>query len=404
MADPTPQPTPIPAPTPAALPWYKQPWFTHVIAAMLPTLVGLLVWAAGGFKGQPQPAPIPIPDPVPEWPTRGYGMGWRPDEAAREAFVSTLKYPRFAATPAGQADVPDTDVFMWNYVRQAWSKYSGPAKTSAPYPNVDQADTGICCGCGTKHAEDALTAVLQEAKGALTDWEPIAVESVYAESRVNIGHNQLQGEDGSNGSWVAQAARDYGNLLMRPYPSIDLSRFDPHRVQEWGDSGVPASLQSEAKKHVVQHISQVHSWDDCRKAIAQGYTLIMATNTGFNKPGTRRNQVNPGTRDKDGFIAPNGVWPHCMAGIGMVGGSRPGLFILNSWGDKAHGGPVGKGNPPIAGFYVDARVVDQMCKQRGSECYALSGFDGFPAQQIDWPTLNRRQQQANLFAVFSLSP
>ena len=88
------------------------------------------------------------------------------------------------------------------------------------------------------------------------------------------------------------------------------------------------------------------------------------------------------TRDKDGFAKPQGRWAHCMCFIAVRGGDRPGAFCLNSWGDLAHTGPVWPADAPVAGFWVDADVVEQMVKQQDS--YALSDTTGFPAREIDW--------------------
>ena len=87
-------------------------------------------------------------------------------------------------------------------------------------------------------------------------------------------------------------------------------------------------------------------------------------------------------RDKDGFCQPKGNWGHCMALIGYQNGSRPGGFILNSWGDDAHSGPLGAGNPPPAGFWADANVVHKMLQENDS--WAFSGVQGFPMRRVRW--------------------
>ena len=81
------------------------------------------------------------------------------------------------------------------------------------------------------------------------------------------------------------------------------------------------------------------------------------------------------TRDVDGFCRASGTWAHCMAIVGIRGGSRPGALLLNSWGPNAHTGPRGLGDPSPAGFWADANVVDRMLKQGDS--WAFSDVVGF---------------------------
>ena len=68
-----------------------------------------------------------------------------------------------------------------------------------------------------------------------------------------------------------------------------------------------------------------------------------------------------------------------MAVVGVRGGSRPGAFLLNSWGADAHRGPMFPVDAPACGFWVDSAVLDPMLRQGDS--WAFSGVVGFPAQQ-----------------------
>jgi hypothetical protein len=416
MSNDSPIPTPANKPTLVGL--LKALAGNAAVQHAFNTLISLLFGLAVSYFGlRPAPQVIEVEKaPANDGPPIVYQTGWKPDPEAKAAFIRTLKYPLFATTPAGAVDVPsDAEVFLWKYAEQAWAKYNGSAKTTQRYPNIDQGNAGICVGGGSKHAEDVLTAALQEYDHAIEGWEPIAVEAIYAESRMvgrrKMGERQWQrqmaGKDGSNGSWAAEAATTAGNLVMQPYDGADLSRLDPARAQTWGESGVPAKLQPLAKQKLVKHATQVKSWEDCRRALAQRYTIILCSSVGFNKPNTKSGYVNPGTRDANGFIKPNGRWDHCMALIGMQGGDHPGGFILNSWGDKAHAGPVGKGDPPVAGFWADANVIDQMCSAEQSECYAFSGFDGFPARKLEWSEITRIESPSRsrwLDAPFALAP
>ena len=90
-------------------------------------------------------------------------------------------------------------------------------------------------------------------------------------------------------------------------------------------------------------------------------------------------------RDSDGYARPKGTWNHCMALIGYVDGTRPGGYIKNSWGPDAHKGPLGPGDPPKGGFWVDASVIDSMLRQGDS--WAFSSVDGFKPVQLDWSSI-----------------
>ena len=87
----------------------------------------------------------------------------------------------------------------------------------------------------------------------------------------------------------------------------------------------------------------------------------------------------------------------------MSFGPRPGAFILNSWGDTVHGGPVWPADAPVAGFWADKAVVERML--RTGEAYALSDMVGFPARRIDWFAHTRPAPRKNAFdAPFALAP
>jgi hypothetical protein len=158
---------------------------------------------------------------------------------------------------------------------------------------------------------------------------------------------------------------------MEKIGADDLSTFDPQRARDWGNRGVPAELERVAREHPVRDTALVKSWEDVKRAISQGYPVAVCSDQGFTM-----------TRDRDGFAAPRGVWNHCMSIQGIRQGSRPGAFILNSWGDSAHTGPAWPADMPSAGFWAEAAVVDRMVKQGDS--FALSGFVGFPAKPLNW--------------------
>ena len=80
------------------------------------------------------------------------------------------------------------------------------------------------------------------------------------------------------------------------------------------------------------------------------------------------------------------TWMHQMCIVGYDGesASQPYWFVLNSWGDDAHGTPPD--DAPPGGFWIGRKDVDFIVRQGDS--FALSQFDGFPAQ--DWVILTSK--------------
>jgi hypothetical protein len=337
--------------------------------AFAASIANLVLYFVGGGQGPMPPIPV-IPQQVAPPPAElnpVVSFGWVNDPAAIKASVERNTPMVFAATPAGKAaQSADADVYLWRAVRKA----AGKGETANWYPNVNQKDVGCCVGCGWKHATDVCAAV-QVANGRAEEWKPVSVEVIYGGSRVEVGGGQIQG-DGSLGAWANEWVSKKGGVAeMRKYDSADLSAFDPNRARSFGRSGVPADIEAEAKTHPVKGTALVKTWQDVDRAIRQGYPVAVCSDQGFTM-----------TRDAQGFGIPQGQWAHCMSFIAVRGGSRPGAFCLNSWGDTAHTGPKYPADMPVAGFWVDAKTVEKMVGMGDS--YALADLQGFPARKLDW--------------------
>jgi len=326
-------------------------------------------------------APAPEYSPV---------SGWVTDPDAIAANLDPLKTEQFDQTPAGRAIMGDDDVFLWQAVRKVNNK--GPPW----YPNVNQQSVGCCVGCGFKHSADVVqaTAILS---GQAFEWKPVSVEVIYGGSRVEVGGGRISG-DGSVGAWAAKWIKDYGVAPMAKYGALDLTTFSPVRAREMGRSGVPADVEALAKSHPVKGTALVKSWTDVKRAIQQGYPVAVCSDQGFTMQ-----------RDASGRCRPQGNWPHCMAIIGVrsaTDGRTEGGFILNSWGDQAHTGPVWPADAPVSGFWADAAVIDRMARQNDS--FALADVQGFPARnpRPDWFARAEpvRPAAAAREVVFALAP
>lgn len=374
----------------------KQPKVSHALAALASALLTAILLSLGVPKEQAETLP-PIIVPLfvggpAEAPAAGYAptFGWHEDPDAIAANRDPDRTPHFDRTPAGKAVMGDGDVFLWRAVRKV-----NPGRPADWYPNVNQQSVGCCVGCGWKHCSDVVqaTAILS---GGRFEWKPVSVEAIYGNSRVDVGRGRISG-DGSVGAWAKGAVEKDGIAPMQKYASADLSTFSPARARDWGRRGVPKDVNDAARDHPVKGCALVKSWADVKRAIQQGYPVAVCSNQGFRME-----------RDATGRCRPQGTWAHCMAVIGVRSGENEGGFVLNSWGDEAHTGPVWPDDAPRAGFWADARVIDRMAAQ--GDTFALSDVAGFPKRVVplDWNVRNelpRRDPLARLReAEFALAP
>lgn len=327
--------------------------FAQYAKWILMIALGSILTALGyNFLAPPPPTPI-------------MATGWVQDEEAVQAFAKTLDFPVFADTPAGknEAALPSA-VYQWNNVEKAWGK---------PTPMKNQNPIGSCVAFGNSLAAFNTMAgniVLGNAQEELRD---ICEEVTYAGARVDVGKGRIRG-DGAVGAWAAKYLTEEGGFVDRGvHEGIDLSTYDPNRCRSWGNTGAPAAIKALAKQHNIRTTTMVKSWEEAKKALAQGYGIGVCSDIGFE-----------GTRDANGVIPARGSWNHCMCLDGYhthTDGKEYG-HIQNSWGANYHRGPVGWGNPNTAGFWTHATTIDRMLKQNDSWAYA--GVNGFKARNPDW--------------------
>lgn len=353
-------------------------WIGFVIASLATTYLGC----------KPLPKILPLPD-SPLVFERSFG--WIEDKDLIAKAFADGRFPDFATTPAGRAAMAaDKPVALWKAVEKAWAAYRGPAKDDRPYPAENQQDVGCCVGCGTKHVADASYAVEVFEGMELEEWHPLSIEAIYAAGRVDIGGGNIRG-DGSLGGYSAAASTRIGFAPMMKIGNDDLSKFNRYRAREWGRTGMPAAVKEVANAHRMGSAARIKSWEECKKALIQGYGIFLCSSVGFE-----------GKKDADGFIKPSGRWDHCMALLGFRL-DREGGLILNSWGPEMHRGPAGWNDPPAGSFWADAKTIDRMCAS--GDCYALSSLQGFPARKLNFwikAEPKPRNKAENLFASFSM--
>jgi hypothetical protein len=359
-----------------------------------PTLVkavGLLGWVVAAalavFRGESVPPP-PILDkpvvPIYVHPTADdddvdaardavmksggtpelFHTGWVDQPDTVQAIAAQLPFKVFGDTPAGQSveELPKS-AYLWQIHEQLMAR---------PPPCKNQNPIGSCVSFGTNTAiERTMVSEISRGKQPF-QFKHIAEEVTYGGSRVEVGGGRISG-DGSVGAWAAQFVQKYGVVPREKIGSYDLSVYDPTRCRAWGRTGVPDDLEQFARQHPVKEITRVASWEEFKRAIANGFGVAICSNVGFTMQ-----------RDSRGVCRPSGSWAHCMAGDGYhvdTDGKEYG-HIENSWGPNAHTGPVGWGNPTTAGFWAESRVIDRMLKQGDS--WAFSAVKGFPARKLDW--------------------
>ncbi len=333
-------------------------------------LIGCLVVAVACLALRPAALP-PAPDPVIG------GMGWVDDAEIRQPVAATM--PAFAETDAFKAVQGEEPqhVYLWEAYRRLYG--TNP-------PERDQGAVGSCVSFGTAHAIE-MTLANQVLLGFPGEFRDVAQEVIYAGGRVEVGGGRIRG-DGCVGAWAAKFVKGWGIVPRGVTGRYDLSNYDVARCRAWGRTGVPDDLEPEAKKYPVGDAAQVRTWAEAKKALANGYGIAVCSNQGF----TMR-------RDANGVCRPSGTWFHCMAldGYHVEGGTEYG-HITNSWGDNAHTGPTGWGNPNKAGFWTDSRTIERMLRQDDS--WAFSGVTGFPARKIDWDVFAPvPQRKERLFAL-----
>lgn len=350
------------------------PWIVWVISVIVSGLVG-------GLTGQqivPPPPPQIVEVPVDrvvvaDPPAAQFGQGWVNDPEQVQAILGTLPIKSFGATPAGQQQDLPAAVYLW----KAYEKLPirGP-------PVKNQGQVGSCVSFGTNTAVERTLAA-EILAGQRFDWTRFVEEATYGGSRVEIGGGRIRG-DGSVGAWAAKFVTQYGCVPRKQYPQQDLTSYSENLCRSWGRSGVPDWAEGVCREFPVKDTTLVRSWDEAKRALANGYAIAVCSNQGFAN-----------RRDANGVARPSGSWAHCMALDGYhVEGSREYGHIVNSWGTDWISGPTGWGNPGEDGFWAESDVVERMLRQGDS--WAFSGVVGFPKKRPDW--FIRAEPRFNPFA------
>jgi len=299
-----------------------------------------------------------------------HAFGYVPDPAGAEAFVATLPHPTLAtAAPSFVAD-EKREVMLYPALVQClpgWKRGS-------------QGNVGSCVGWGSSLAVDIVAAcdVVYRKESEFVAGRTIEA-SLYGFSRVEArGQRSNNGGDGSTGFHAAKAIRDFGALHYGVDYAGTVIREEnkQQRDREWGRSGVPDSLEPFAKQRRCNETTLATTFEQAAAAIQNGYPVVVCSGQGFSM-----------SRDEDGFCRPGGTWYHCMCMAGVRWGKRPGLLIMNSWGDSNTTGRHYPETIPTAvrncSFWADAATCTRMLS--GEDSYVYAGYSGFTPTNIpDW--------------------
>lgn len=139
--------------------------------------------------------------------------------------------------------------------------------------------------------------------------------------------------------------------------------------QKWIDKG---------RKHLVQSVARIADGDAAWEAASNYYPMTCASDWG--------GQMSPpirGSGDKRVLLNSRvTTWQHQMCCIGRWRHPEFGklFYILNSWSPRAHGICPSGAQP--GGFWITFKEFDYIC--RSGEVYAISQYQGYPAQTFSW--------------------
>lgn len=312
-----------------------------------------------------------------------WNFGWiPPDErtaaqaaAHREAVAKMPKFQIF-----GRTDYKEGKAFLFDL----WSHPTTAAALSFEYPGTHQL-TGSCVGAGGGNALFTLIA-----GDAITRGEPEQIVVPfwllpYGRSRLYMGEN-FPGQ-GSFGSTFAQAVREDGVLDasqegLPAFKNKDGLIWGEEIEMSWsdGDAQQTLDLLEHSREHPVKTTAECPSADDVRDALANGYPCTCASTWGGHGLDGRECDVKG---DPPALLNIRcDSWGHQMSV--QAWWDHPALkelyWIHNQWGLKIHGEcPSGA---PAGGFWITKAEMEWIC--RNGEVYAFSGFNGFPAQNVEW--------------------
>ena len=243
-----------------------------------------------------------------------------------------------------------------------------------PWP--ESQTTGDCVSHWCRNACDIARALDIYAKGEFEEWRVrTATEPIYG-ARGHAGQ-------GANCSKLAGFVSVQGGMMLRKNYSdlkLDLSRYNASIGDQWGRSGVPEAVKSEAKKHQIINVTRITDAEQFRQAYRNGLAVGGCSDIAFSR-----------SRDANGYSRVSGSWNHAMQGIGYdereVVKEKYGERLVcevNSWGKWNSGGRR------ILGTEIDiphgscwVKESDYLRRKvNGGGCFVLAGAQGWEMTRL----------------------
>lgn len=317
----------------------------------------------------PEHAIGPNPGPM-GW---DYHEPWAKDQLARMG-NPFLRDTMYYAAAADAAAAEHRDILPWALEERVLGK-----RLRAHY----QA-RGTCVSQGWSRGVQFANLVDMAIKGEGEEWlARVHPGSIYAGSRVEIGHGQISG-DGSMGVWAGQAVTKIGPLYRIKYPNYDLTadQDELYSVQ-WGarGRGIPDELEKYCAQHRIADASLVTTGDEFVVCQYDWKPVPVCSGQGFTT-----------TRDKYGMCYPRGRWSHCMLFFGLLKIKHDkfpqGLLVAVCWQSWGNDNPTGNNVVTLqtgeqvtlspGTFLVDIDVLDSRMLP-GEDSLAISGSNGWVA-------------------------
>lgn len=294
--------------------------------------------------------------------TSGCYNGWLGEKVAKEQWDLIKGSSSFREFPKALVNAGNKRMMLYEVCRKLLGK------DTVNYPQ----EIGDCVSFGAKNATEYLMCCERLLKGDLEKFRPVFPPYFYGTGRIYIGGGQLGNEDGSLGSWMADAVIRFG-VLCADEPGVP--QYSGTVAKAWGGSRTGRQYLDKwkpiAEIHPIKSAAKINNWNELVSAICNGYPCTVASNQGFNMEAS-----------SDGFHHPNGNWGHQMCFIGVDGDYKdPYAIILNNWGD-VHGRlkDFNTGdNLPIGVLRVRKNVAESMIY--AGETFAYSNFQGFEDQE-----------------------
>lgn len=292
------------------------------------------------------------PGEAPRW-----SFGWRCNPDAVEQVVATLPFQRLGVDAPS---IKGTGAGKTVLLSDAAKKLLGHHLPAQQQPR------GTCVSRGYSRAVDYLQIAQIVIQGLAQEYKFASHAFIYG-CGAEVGHDQNY-QDGLVGAWAAKAVTQFGVCTNEECGDRDAG-YDDLAV-EWKARGVPQKYKDLGKDNLVRTVSLVTTPEQARDAICNAYPVSCCSGQGFTMK-----------RDSNGRCTPQGLWSHCMMWSAYRDDRRQ-FLVEQSWGQNTPSGPTGDLDIPDNAFWIDWDVAASMLREQDS--FALSSFDGWPAQTLPW--------------------